>query len=78
MEKMSFGFISALVLAIILFAPLQTESTRGVVSVLTPKPTATRAVVIPKKGQAICRFATVETRNEDGTLVARKVRVCNE
>jgi len=76
MEKISFGFVSALVVAIILFSPLKSESTRGIVSVLAPKPVATKAFTAPVKKQAVCRFATVETRNENGALIQQKVRVC--
>ena len=77
MEKISFGFVTALVVAIILFSPVKSESTRGIVSVLEPKPAATKALIAPVRKQAICRFATVETRNENGALVQQKVRVCS-
>ena len=77
MEKVSFGFVSALGVAIILFSPLRSESTRGIVSVLEPKPAVTKALIAPVRKQAICRIATVDTRSENGTLVQQKVRVCS-
>jgi hypothetical protein len=76
MGKIALLIVSILVVAIILFMPLQHDNTPSLVIVQSAKTPLTKSITLPQKANAECRLTTIETTNADGGITSQKVRIC--